>query len=81
MKIDFMDIFHYTFSYVGILTGPYITYRTYHDFIHLPFAQKADYLKATIDKIKWTPLLMALYLIASTIWPLDVSFALSSLNN
>jgi len=71
MNLGFLDVFFYAFNYVGLLTGPYYSFRTYSDYFRLPFSQKANVVKATIDTIKYVPLYMAIYLGASYIWPLD----------
>jgi len=67
----FTDIFHYTFNYIGILTGPFIRYRTFRDYFELPYSKYADWKKITIDKIKFVPVYAILFLIASHYWPLS----------
>lgn len=54
-----------------IVLGPYFTYKTFFDFFYYPFAINVDSWKVTIDKFKWVPLYIGLYLIASYIWPLE----------
>ncbi|XP_052865365.1 lysophospholipid acyltransferase 7 [Anopheles cruzii] len=71
LKLDMADIFHYSFNYVGVLTGPYITYKTYHDAIHLPFSGRADCVGATVEKLKMVPLYAVLFLLVSYVWPLE----------
>uniref|UniRef100_A0A182NU42 Lysophospholipid acyltransferase 7 n=1 Tax=Anopheles dirus TaxID=7168 RepID=A0A182NU42_9DIPT len=71
LKVDMLDIFHYSFNYVGVLTGPYITFKTYRDAIYLPFSGKADCVGATVEKLKVVPLYAALFLLVSYIWPLQ----------
>ncbi|PSN54449.1 Lysophospholipid acyltransferase 7 [Blattella germanica] len=66
----FLDIFHYTFSYIGIMTGPYYTYRTYYDWLEYPFSSFAPCVDATIQKIKFVPMFAILFLIASAVFPL-----------
>lgn len=68
---DFIDLFHYTFNYVGLLTGPYYRYRTYDDYFHLPFSKYADCFGFTINTLKTVPLYISLYLAFSNIWPLE----------
>ncbi|XP_069695683.1 lysophospholipid acyltransferase 7 [Periplaneta americana] len=67
---SFLDIFNYTFCYIGIMTGPYYTYRTYHDWLTYPFLSSAPCKDATIQKIKYVPMFAVLFLIASTVFPL-----------
>lgn len=70
-NISIIDIFHYCFNYIGLLTGPYFTYKTFFDYFHYPFAVNADCWKVTIEKLKWVPLFMGLCLTTSYIWPLE----------
>ncbi|XP_055638497.1 lysophospholipid acyltransferase 7 [Toxorhynchites rutilus septentrionalis] len=71
LKLDMLDILHYSFNYVGILTGPYFTYKTFRDAITLPFSIRADCIGATLEKLKVIPLYAGLFLLVSFIWPLD----------
>ncbi|XP_058830640.1 lysophospholipid acyltransferase 7 [Topomyia yanbarensis] len=71
LKLDMLDILHYSFNYVGVLTGPYFTYKTFRDAIYLPFSTKADCYGATVEKLKVIPLYAGLFLLISYIWPLD----------
>ncbi|XP_008202594.1 lysophospholipid acyltransferase 7 [Nasonia vitripennis] len=50
-RIGLLDVFHYAFSYIGVLTGPYYRYRTYWDSLHRPFAAKADHWAQTRRKL------------------------------
>jgi lysophospholipid acyltransferase 7 len=68
-----VDIFHYAFNYVGVLTGPYYRYRTFVDFLNLPFAEHADWKRGTFDKLKFVPLYAVLFLWGTYNWPLSVS--------
>lgn len=67
---SFLDVFHYTFCYIGIMTGPYYTYRTYRDWLEYPFMSYAPCKSATIQKLKYVPMYAVLFLIASAIFPL-----------
>ncbi|XP_055595422.1 lysophospholipid acyltransferase 7 [Uranotaenia lowii] len=71
LKIDMLDVLHYAFNYVGVLTGPYYTFKTYRDAIYLPFSTKADCVGVTLEKLKVIPLYAGLFLLVSYIWPLD----------
>ncbi|PNF42393.1 hypothetical protein B7P43_G02550 [Cryptotermes secundus] len=68
---SFLDIFHYTFCYIGIMTGPYYTYRTYHDWLTYPFMSYAPCKDATIQKMKYVPMFAIFFLIASAVFPLQ----------
>ena len=71
-NIGIIDLFHYCFNYIGLLTGPYYTFRTFHDYFHLPFALNAENsFKATLHRLKMVPIYIALLFIASYIWPLS----------
>lgn len=74
LHLGFIDIIHYTFNYVGVLTGPYFSYRTFYDYWNLPFAENAPSIQETINKIKWVPLYAGLFLLINYIWP--ISYAL-----
>ncbi|XP_068631762.1 lysophospholipid acyltransferase 7-like [Battus philenor] len=67
----FGDLFHYTFTYVGLLTGPYYRYRTFDDYFHLPFSKYVDCTGFTINTLKVVPLYVSLYLAISNLWPLE----------
>lgn len=73
LELKLIDMMHYSFSYVGVLMGPYFSYKTFSDFCNLPFGEYADCKKATLDKFKWIPLFAGLFLLVSYIWPLSVS--------
>ncbi|KAL4712266.1 hypothetical protein ACJJTC_004028 [Scirpophaga incertulas] len=66
-----IDLFHYSFNYIGLLTGPYYRYRTFDDFFKLPFSKYVDYTSFTINTLKAVPIYVSLYLALSNIWPLD----------
>ncbi|XP_052759265.1 lysophospholipid acyltransferase 7 [Galleria mellonella] len=66
-----LDLFHYSFNYVGLLTGPYYRYRTFDDYFHLPYSKYADCMGFTINTLKTVPLYISLYLALSNLWPLE----------
>ncbi|KAF4521844.1 hypothetical protein B566_EDAN003718 [Ephemera danica] len=66
-----IDIFHYAFCYIGILTGPYYRYRTYWDLFHSPYADYADCKSATMKRLILAPIAAVLYLISSNVFPWD----------
>lgn len=71
LSLNGYDIFTYAFNYIGLLTGPYYSYRTYSDYFRYRFSQFADTNKATIETFKYVPGYIAVYLLAGYIWPLD----------
>ncbi|XP_059045340.1 lysophospholipid acyltransferase 7 [Achroia grisella] len=66
-----IDLFHYSFNYVGLLTGPYYRYRTFDDYFHLPYSKYVDCMGFTINTLKTVPLYISLYLALSNLWPLE----------
>ncbi|XP_049869111.1 lysophospholipid acyltransferase 7-like [Pectinophora gossypiella] len=66
-----MDLFHYSFNYVALLTGPYYRYRTFDDYFNLPYSKYADCAGFTINTLKTVPLYISLYLAMSNVWPLE----------
>ncbi|KAG6442394.1 lysophospholipid acyltransferase 7 [Manduca sexta] len=68
---NMIDLFHYSFNYVGLLTGPYYRYRTFDDYFQLPFSKYADCFGATINTLRTVPVYISLYLAFSNIWPLE----------
>jgi len=67
-----LDIFHYCFCYVGVLTGPYFTYKTYNDFFKTDFGKYAQCEGSTLARIVKLPLLAAVYLLMVHYFPLQV---------
>ncbi|XP_045772314.1 lysophospholipid acyltransferase 7-like [Maniola jurtina] len=68
---EFIDLFHYCFNYIGLLTGPYYRYRTFDDYFRLPYSKYVDCFGFTINTLKIVPLYISLYLALSNVWPLD----------
>ncbi|XP_077292929.1 membrane-bound acylglycerophosphatidylinositol O-acyltransferase frj-like [Arctopsyche grandis] len=65
----FSDILHYTFSYIGMIVGPYIRYRTFDDFIKLPFARCSnswDFIKKRLPHVL---IHFMLYCVFNMTWP------------
>lgn len=71
----FVEIVHYTFNYIGVLTGPYYRYRTFRDFFELPFTHSVAWNEETLKKLTYVPLYCALFLWGTYTWPL--SYAVS----
>lgn len=68
-KINFMDVIHYSFSYMGVLTGPYYRYRTYWDSLHRPFSNYVDPWPLTFYKLKQITAFSVLFLIMNHLFP------------
>ncbi|XP_012058410.1 PREDICTED: lysophospholipid acyltransferase 7 [Atta cephalotes] len=70
-KINFMDVIHYSFGYMGVLTGPYYRYRTYWDSLHRPFSNYVDPWPLTYYKLKQITAFIALFLVINYLFPSD----------
>ncbi|CAD0199195.1 unnamed protein product [Chrysodeixis includens] len=68
---DLLDLFHYAFNYIGLLTGPYYRYRTYNDYFYLPYSKYVDCFGFTINTLRMVPVYISMYLAFSNIWPLE----------
>lgn len=72
VKPNLLDIFHFSFCYIGVLTGPYFSYKTYNDYFSTRFHEFAPCGLATMNKIKIIPFLAAVYLLTTYYYPLKV---------
>ncbi|XP_078035527.1 membrane bound O-acyltransferase domain containing farjavit [Augochlora pura] len=68
-NVGFMDVFHYGFSYMGVLTGPYYRYRTYWDHLYRPFSKYAKPEPLTFFKLIRTAVFIVFYLLMNTYYP------------
>jgi len=68
---SFMDVMHYAFCYIGVLTGPYYKYRTYWDMLHSVDSYKSSYINHALQRAKRLPLYTILFLIGSHYFPLS----------
>ncbi|XP_069942145.1 lysophospholipid acyltransferase 7 [Cherax quadricarinatus] len=67
-----MDIFHYAFCYIGVLTGPYYKYRVYEDMLQgSPVSSGLDCLQATLRRIWVVPLYGTAFLASDYFFPLS----------
>jgi len=66
-----VEVFHYTFCYIGILTGPYFKYRTYLDLFNHDYWKKAIYANLLIKKIRLISPIIVCYLITTWMFPLS----------
>uniref|UniRef100_A0A2S2QMN4 Lysophospholipid acyltransferase 7 n=1 Tax=Sipha flava TaxID=143950 RepID=A0A2S2QMN4_9HEMI len=66
-----LEIFHYAFCYIGILTGPYIKYRTYWDLFNHHYWKKAAFLNIIFKKVRVIPILIICYLVTMWMFPLN----------
>jgi lysophospholipid acyltransferase 7 len=54
---------------ISLVSGPYHTFKTFHDYFNLPFAANAECWKPTFQRLKTMPLLYCLYMMTVFIWP------------
>ncbi|CAG0889695.1 unnamed protein product [Darwinula stevensoni] len=67
-----LEIWHYAFNYIGILTGPFVRYNTYCDMLNLPFSQEAKVRGPLFKCLSSLPLTVLLYILFSRWYPLEV---------
>ncbi|XP_066601375.1 lysophospholipid acyltransferase 7 isoform X2 [Prorops nasuta] len=70
-NIGVLDVFHYAFSYMGVLTGPYYRYRTYWDSIHRNFAKHVDPWPAVSRKLIAVAVYIVLFIVFSKSFPAE----------
>ncbi|VVC42300.1 Membrane bound O-acyl transferase, MBOAT [Cinara cedri] len=68
---NILEVFHYAFCYIGILTGPYFKYKTYSDLFNNHYWKKAAYMDLLIKKIRMILALIVFYLVSSWMFPLS----------
>lgn len=73
--VSITSMFHYCFNYIGLLTGPYYTYKTFFDYFHHPFSTNVDCWKATLERLKWVPVYVFFFMATSYVWP--IGYAMS----
>lgn len=73
LDLNVEDVFHYCFSYVAVLTGPYYTYRTYRDYFTARYWQFVNCELLMMQRLKWVAVYAAFFLSCSYIWPINVS--------
>lgn len=75
-KPSFLSVFLYSYCYIGLLTGPYFKYRTYHDWLNTKYNNNVKTLKFMLSRGKTLPLIVITYLIVSRIASFKVTFFL-----
>lgn len=67
-----MDVFHYAFNYVGVLTGPYYKYRVYSDMLKgTAIDGGVDCFKSMLQRIWVVPLYAVAFLLTAHYFPLS----------
>ncbi|XP_011310278.1 lysophospholipid acyltransferase 7 [Fopius arisanus] len=70
-NIGFLDVFHFGLGYIGLLTGPYYTYRTYLDCIHRNLGDYIDCEGQTIKKLKKIVVAVVFHLLFNFYYPIS----------
>lgn len=73
LDLNVEDVFHYSFNYIGVLTGPYFTYRTFRDYFTARYWKHVKCEQVFLQRIKWVAVYAAFFLSASYLWPISVS--------
>ncbi|XP_057318858.1 lysophospholipid acyltransferase 7 [Microplitis mediator] len=68
-NISFLDVVHYGWSYMGILTGPFYRYRTYWDCINRKFSDYIECWEPTLYKLKLIGVSTVIFLLTNHIYP------------
>ncbi|CAH2319175.1 lysophospholipid acyltransferase 7 [Pelobates cultripes] len=66
-----VEIFFYSYCYIGLMTGPFFRYKTYYDWLHQVDSTSIPSWKPLVARLKTTPVFGVLYLIVSSYFPLD----------
>lgn len=70
--ISFYDSLCYCFNFLGILTGPYYTYKTYHDHLYLPFGSCGTIKWSTYTKYAKVIIISTLiFALSENLWSID----------
>lgn len=64
---SFLGMCLYCFCYIGLLTGPYFKYRTYHDWLHINYTSEIKLSSFILSRGKTLPIIMLLYFSVSKI--------------
>ncbi|XP_063995610.1 lysophospholipid acyltransferase 7 [Diachasmimorpha longicaudata] len=70
-NIGFLDVVHFSIGYIGLLTGPYYTYRTYWDCIHNNFGDYIDCRGQTLQKLKKIAVAVVFHLFFNFYYPIS----------
>ncbi|CAH1795332.1 unnamed protein product, partial [Owenia fusiformis] len=68
---SFIDMICYSYCFIGLLTGPYYRYRTYHDMLHQKNPEKVPSFEPLMKRLKFAPLYGLLFLVTSAYFSLE----------
>ncbi|KAK6623830.1 hypothetical protein RUM44_010686 [Polyplax serrata] len=69
LAMNFTEIFHYAYSYIGVLTGPYYSYKTFNDYYKNDFYKYLDCDSLTKRRLTLVPMYAILFLIVNHYFP------------
>lgn len=73
LNLNIEDMFHYAFNYIGVLTGPYYSYRTFRDYFTALYWKHVNCEQVLLTRLKWIGVYAAFFLTCSYFWPISVS--------
>ncbi|KAM4703517.1 lysophospholipid acyltransferase 7-like [Rhinophrynus dorsalis] len=65
------EIFYYSYCYIGLMTGPFYRYKTYHDWLHQIDSVSIPTWKPMVSRLKPVPIFGVLFFIISHYFPLE----------
>lgn len=66
-----VEILCYSYCYVGLMTGPFYRYRTYHDWLNQPDSSVIPSWQPLLSRSKMIPIFGVFFLVVSHFFPLD----------
>lgn len=69
------SIIHYSFCYIGVLTGPYYSYKTYLDMLNLQFSRFTKCSQYAVQRLKMLPFYGFVFVLANYYFPFEYALA------
>ncbi|XP_075696004.1 membrane-bound acylglycerophosphatidylinositol O-acyltransferase MBOAT7 isoform X1 [Rhinoderma darwinii] len=66
-----VEVFLYSYCYIGLMTGPFYRFKTYHDWLHQIRPQDIPSWKPMLTRLKPAPVFGIMFLIVSHYFPLE----------
>ncbi|XP_053307936.1 lysophospholipid acyltransferase 7 [Spea bombifrons] len=66
-----VEMFYYSYCYIGLMTGPFYRYKTYYDWLHQTDSMSIPSWKPMISRLKPVPIFGVLFLVVSHYFPLN----------
>lgn len=73
LDLSVENMFHYCFNYIGVLTGPYYSYRTFRDYFTARHWLHVNCEEVLLQRLKWIGVYAAFFLTCTYFWPISVS--------